>query len=148
MNYLAICALVGMTSARDHQKQLELYQLDTNGPEDLVALQTGIQDLHGKEWKKVHNTYGALIYDEDGDGVEDNVHYDHHTLDKFYKPNNFFPTEDLYNTRHGNLPGHIQRYWYTKQQEPESRDLITAPINNPDPTIHKATITGGFGWGL
>jgi hypothetical protein len=69
-------------------------------------------------------------------------------LDKFYKPNNFFPLEDVYNTRHGNLPGHIQRYWYTKQQEPESRDLITAPINNPDPTIHKASVTNGFGWGL
>ena len=115
MKSFAVCALIGMTSARDHQKQLELFQLDVNGPEDLMALQTGLQDLHDKEWKKVTNTYGNMIYDEDGDGVEDNVKYDHHTLDKFYKPNNFFPLEDVYNTRHGNLPGHIQRYWYTKQ---------------------------------
>merc|ERR1719198_488037 len=149
MKQTAVCALIGMTnafSAMNNQILLEEYASEMNGPEDLITLQT--QDLHGKEWKDAKNTYGQDIYDEDGDGVEDNVYYTHKKLDKFYKPNNFFPTEDLYNTRHGNLPGHIQAYFYRDQTEPESRDLVTKPIVNPDPKIHKASITDGFGWGL
>ena len=78
-----------------------------------MALQTELQGLDDKVWKKAVNTYGNEIYDEDGDGVEDNKVFTSHQLDKFYKPNNFFPIEDVYNTRHGNLPGHIQRYFYS-----------------------------------
>ena len=113
MKQTAVCALIGMTNAfgaMDNQWLLWDRFNEMNGPEDLVNIQTG--DFLDKEWKEVKNTYGQYIYDEDGDGVEDNHHYTHHELDKFYKPNNFFPTEDLYNTRHGNLPGHIQRYYY------------------------------------
>ena len=148
MKQTALCALIGMTNAfgaMDNQWLLWGKYTEMNGPEDLIALQT--QDLHDKEWKDAKHSNGQDIYDEDGDGVEDNVHYTHKQLDKFYKPNNFFPTEDIYNTRHGNLPGHIQRYFYQGQSEPESRDLITKPINNPDPKIYKATVTDGFGWG-
>ena len=46
------------------------------------------------------------IVDEDGDGVEDNVDMDHHELDRFYKPAVYGVSEDIYNTQHGNLPGH------------------------------------------
>ena len=150
MRSTAVCALIGMTNAfatMNNQILLEEYASDINSPEDLMTLQT--QDLHGKEWKDAKNTYGQDIYDEDGDGVEDNVHYTHKQLDKFYKPNNFFPTEDLYNTRHGNLPGHIQRYWYQAQNAPEDTYTLTAkPIVNPEAKTFHASVTDGFGWGL
>jgi hypothetical protein len=64
------------------------------------------------------------IYDADGDGVEDNVYKTHDELDKYYIPNRFFPTEDVYNTRHGNLPGHLQKEYYDSQHEPASMDLV------------------------
>ena len=140
MKQTAIVALFGMTSAykfasMNNQILLEEYASGINSPEDLMTLQT--QDLHGKEWKDATGAFGQEIYDEDGDGVEDNKVFTSHQLDKFYKPNNFFPTEHIYNTRHGNLPGHIQRYWYTKQSEPEDTySLVRKEVNNPDPTIH------------
>tara|TARA_B110000285_G_scaffold156652_1_gene174800 strand:- start:52 stop:501 length:450 start_codon:yes stop_codon:yes gene_type:complete len=149
MRQTAVCALIGMTNAfgaMDNQWLMWDKFTEINGPEDLMTLQT--QDLHGKEWKEATGAFGQDIYDEDGDGVEDNVHMTHKQLDKFYKPNNFFPTEDLYNTRHGNLPGHIQAYYYRGQDEPESRDLITKNIINPDPVLSKPSVTGGFGWGI
>ena len=151
MKQTAIVALFGMTSAykfasMNNQILLEEYASGINSPEDLMTLQT--QDLHGKEWKDATGAFGQEIYDEDGDGVEDNVKFTHKQLDKFYKPNNFFPTENLYNTRHGNLPGHIQAYYYRGQDEPESRDLITKNIINPDPVLSKPSVTGGFGWGI
>ena len=55
---------------------------------------------------------GRPIFDADGDGVEDNVHRTREELDRFYLPNNFFPTEDIYNTHHGNLPGHVRKAEY------------------------------------
>merc|ERR1711937_945397 len=110
---------------------------EINGPEDLIAIQTQVQDLHDKEWKEVKDSYGRAIYDEDGDGLEDNVYYTSKQLDKFYKPNNYFPTENIYNTRHGNLPGHIQAYFYRGQSEPEDPyPLVTHPIRTPDATIY------------
>ena len=63
------------------------------------------------------------INDVDGDGVEDNVHKTHDELDRYYIPNRFFPTEHIYNTRHGNLPGHIQKGFYDLQPEPASMEL-------------------------
>ena len=46
------------------------------------------------------------ITDKDGDGVEDNVYYKHHELDKFYKPAVFRTAEEMHNTRNDELPGH------------------------------------------
>lgn len=46
------------------------------------------------------------ITDADGDGVEDNVHYESHELDKFYKPAVYGTIEHIHNTRNGELPGH------------------------------------------
>lgn len=51
----------------------------------------------------------------------------HKELDRFFKPNRFFPTEHIYNTRNGELPGHLQREFYEQQHEPESMDLVRAP---------------------
>ena len=82
------------------------------------------EDDNMLQWKAGANK----IYDADGDGVEDNKHLTHDELDRFYLPNRFFPTEDIYNTRHGNLPGHVQREFYENvQPEPESMDLVKKP---------------------
>ena len=52
------------------------------------------------------------IYDEDGDGVEDNVKKTRDELDRFYDPAVFGVAEDIHNTHHGNLPGHVRRAEY------------------------------------
>ena len=52
------------------------------------------------------------IYDEDGDGVEDNVEMTHDELDRFYIPDYFNTADEIYNTHHGNLPGHRQKIMY------------------------------------
>lgn len=67
------------------------------------------------------------IYDEDGDGVEDNKDYSSEQLDKFYFPTSFNTAEDIHNTRHGNLPGHMQKEFYDSQSEPESMELVKRP---------------------
>ena len=56
------------------------------------------------------NVYGKRqIYDLDGDGVEDNVKRTRDELDDFYYPNQFGDAgDDIYNTHHGNLPGHLR----------------------------------------
>ena len=67
-----------------------------------VALVSGIsldKDLYGKR----------RIYDLDGDGVEDNVKRSRDELDRFYYPNQFGDAgDDIHNTHHGNLPGHLR----------------------------------------
>ena len=59
------------------------------------------------------------IYDEDGDGVEDNVHKTHDELDSFYEPAVYGVAEDIYNTHHGNLPGHVRKAEYEGAPESE-----------------------------
>ena len=49
------------------------------------------------------------IYDADGDGVEDNIERTRDELDRFYHPAVYGVVEDLYNTHHGNLPGHVRK---------------------------------------
>ena len=57
------------------------------------------KDLYGKR----------RIYDLDGDGVEDNVKRSRDELDRFYYPNQFGDAgDDIHNTHHGNLPGHLR----------------------------------------
>jgi len=46
------------------------------------------------------------ITDEDGDGVEDNVHKTQDELDRFRKMVFSSSVEDMHNTRNGELPGH------------------------------------------
>ena len=74
----------------------------------------------GSTWKAGHNE----IFDADGDGVEDNVDYTHGELDNFFFPTVFNTAEDVYNTRHGNYPGHRQKEFYDMQSPPESMELV------------------------
>ena len=85
-------------------------------------MEDNMMQFRPEDLKHAHKAWE--INDADGDGVEDNVHLTPDQLDKFYKPNNFFPTEHIYNTRNGNLPGHIQKGYYDIQKEPESMDLV------------------------
>jgi hypothetical protein len=69
---------------------------------DIIDSPEAISDENLVQWSAGNNK----IYDADGDGVEDNKHLTSDQLDKFYKPNRFFPTEHIHNTRNGELPGH------------------------------------------
>ena len=84
--------------------KLASYIARIDGPEDLALVQ----------WEANNNR----IYDEDGDGIEDNRIDTHDELDKFYLPNVFGVAEDLHNTHHGNLPGHVQREFDLGEGEP------------------------------
>ena len=50
--------------------------------------------------------------DEDGDGVEDNYENTREGLDAFFDPNVFNTSDDVYNTRHGGLPGSRSKEFY------------------------------------
>jgi hypothetical protein len=84
---------------------LSNYISSINGPDDLTLLQ----------WELNNNE----IYDKDGDGVEDNIAFHHDELDEFYQPAVFGDVEDLYNTHHGNMPGHVQKEFDKLETEPE-----------------------------
>ena len=51
------------------------------------------------------------IYDADGDGVEDNIKKSYSELDDFYWPCQFGAVDEINNTHHGNLPGHVNLEW-------------------------------------
>ena len=57
---------------------------------------------------KHHRIKKRRIYDEDGDGVEDNVEKSYDELDRFYDPIAFGDAEEINNTHHGSLPGHTR----------------------------------------
>ena len=93
-------------------------------PVILTMLDGSLRAASAKHHKKRHHqhSFGSVltmvdgsmrpIYDEDGDGVEDNVKKTRDELDRFYEPAVFHPAEDIYNTQHGNLPGHIRKAEY------------------------------------
>ena len=61
------------------------------------------------------------IYDADGDGVEDNVHKTHDELDAFYDPAVFGVAEEIHNTHHGSMPGHVRKAEYEDAPNEEDR---------------------------
>jgi hypothetical protein len=80
------------------------YMQSINGPEDIEMLGFS-RDF--RPFKPVP------IYDADGDGIEDNITLTHSQLDSFYKPNVFgAPIEHIFNTRHGNMPGERNKWFY------------------------------------
>ena len=64
------------------------------------------------------------IYDEDGDGVEDNVQKTYDELDRFYDPIAFGDAEEINNTHHGNLPGHVRLEEYEHAPEKHIGSLV------------------------
>lgn len=77
--------------------QLLNYQNSIHGPQDLSQLS------FSRDYRPFKKTQ---IYDEDGDGVEDNVHKTQDELDRFRKMVFSSSVEDMHNTRNGELPGH------------------------------------------
>jgi hypothetical protein len=80
-------------------------------------------------YKPYGNTCDSGIFDADNDGVEDNIHRTHGELDRFYDNAVFNSAEDIYNTKHGELPGHVQ-----KENDPEMEPIDTytlVDINAP-----------------
>ena len=96
------------------------YITKINSPADLEEFEM-IQT--GASWALNDNQ----IYDADGDGVEDNVALTHDQLDNYFFPTVFNTAEDLYNTRNGEYPGHLQKEFYDAQTTPGNRELVKAP---------------------
>ena len=92
--------------------RFSFYINNIQSPEDLefLGLQTTATKTK-KAWKR-------RITDEDGDGIEDMVKFNHDELDEFTDPLVFGVAEDINNTHHGNLPGHKNLEFTMNQGEP------------------------------
>lgn len=72
-------------------------------------------------YKPHGNTCTSGIYDEDKDGVEDNKYISWDERDKFQDGGYFNTADDIYNTRHGALPG---------QSSLEYDQTLTEPVDH------------------
>ena len=99
------------------QTKLSNYIQIMNSPEDVHMLQVGKKGRLNRE-----------IYDADGDGIEDNIRFNHDDLDEFYIPAVFGVAEDLFNTHNGEMPGHVQKDFDDTQTEPKDTYSI---VNRP-----------------
>ena len=75
----------------------------------------------GDVWKPVDVNKKRRITDLDGDGVEDNVKLTHDQLDRYWIPNRMVNvSDDVYNTQHGNYPGHerLEEYPHPPKDKP------------------------------
>lgn len=104
----------GSDDRSENEGDTELLQLDEQNQNKLFAL---MDTMDRPESLELVSFRPWAITDADGDGVEDNVHKDQYELDKF-RVNYFFPLEDLHNTHHMNLPGHVQKEFELKQSAP------------------------------
>lgn len=104
------------------QTTLSNYVNIINSPEDLELIG------FSSEYRKFKP---REIYDIDGDGVEDNMKLTSAQLDPFYKPNVFgAEIQYIYNTRHGNLPGERNKWFYDMQSEyPNTYDVVKKDWN-------------------
>ena len=96
---------------------------DDGADDDWVVVQVASEDVSLLQLESKKDLYGKRqIYDLDGDGVEDNVKRSRDELDRFYYPNQFGDAgDDVHNTHHGNLPGHLRLEEYEKP--PKERKL-------------------------
>ena len=100
---------------------------DEGDADDDVILQTFMQTdgtlMALTRTKKIPK---RRIYDEDGDGVEDNVEKTRDELDRFYEPAVFGVAEEINNTHHGSLPGHV------RLEEYETAPTYHSPYSDED----------------
>ena len=89
---------------------------DDGENDDWVIVQVQQEDVSLLQLESKKDLYGKRqIYDLDGDGVEDNVKRSRDELDRFYYPNQFGDAgDDVHNTHHGNLPGHLRLEEYER----------------------------------
>ena len=106
MKFLAIAALLSFSAAVQHRHHHH------HAAKPRLGSPEAEEKAKDEAWRNARDGAGRQIYDKDGDGVEDNVHRTREELDRFYLPNNFHPVEDIYNTKHGNLPGHVRKSEY------------------------------------
>lgn len=99
----------------DNAQKLAAYINLIDGPSDLSD-EILMQTRNGNQWIEGE----ADIYDEDGDGIEDNRHLTFRELDEYYNPAVYGVVEDLHNTHNDKLPGHDQK---------EFDDMITEPVD-------------------
>ena len=69
-------------------------------------MEDSMMQFRPEDLKHAHKAWE--IFDADGDGVEDNVEKTREELDRFEIPAVFGPAEEMHNTHHGNLPGHVR----------------------------------------
>merc|ERR1712031_59300 len=100
-----------------------LGRTDDGEADDDVILQTFMQ-TDGTLMALTRKITKRRIYDADGDGVEDNVEKTRDELDRFYEPAVFGVAEEINNTHHGNLPGHVQMEFTLSQPAPADMDLV------------------------
>ena len=113
---MKIIALIGAAAA-------------TTSVSDWVNKINSPADLEQFEMLQLGSTWAAnknQIYDADGDGVEDNVKLSSSQLDNYFFPTVFNTAEDIYNTRNGEYPGHLQKEFYDAQTVPGNRELVKA----------------------
>ena len=103
---------------------------DDGADDDWVVVQVAQEDVSLLQLSAKKDLYGKRkIYDLDGDGVEDNVKRTRDELDDFYYPNRFGDAgDDVYNTHHGNLPGHLRLEEY--EFPPKDRNLYKFQDNS------------------
>ena len=97
---------------------------------DFIDVMTSPEDLSMLQMQGKPKAFRKReIYDEDGDGVEDNRQDTAEELDKFYLPMVFFPAEEIHNTHHGDMPGHINKYFddVVEAEPTNTYDLVTEP---------------------
>ena len=106
---------------------------DDGDNDDVVLTMVDGSLKQGSKMKFIENTQAIQtsvdagmrpIYDADGDGVEDNVKKTHDELDEYYEPAVFGVAEDIYNTHHGNMPGHVRKAEYQHAPESHFGDLV------------------------
>ena len=124
--WLVAAGVVAVHGVRlDSTAQEKLYKFIQADNEEQLQRDTTLL-----QWKE------RRIYDVDGDGVEDNKRKTYDELDDFYWPNQFGAVDEINNTHHGNLPGHVQMEWdlvHEVEPKPSDFSMVKDPAHIPNP---------------